>query len=73
MGIMGINTIDVFIQSNSIFTETFFTYRKISPGLIDILKHIFGDLHLEGAYIRGRLIFRGNLVLVFAYSRLKNL
>ena len=44
------------------------TYRKISnisPGLIDIFKHIFGGLCFGG------LIFRGHFVLVSAYQDFK--
>ena len=45
---------------------------NISPGLIDIFKHILGSLYSQGL-IFGGLIFGGHFVLVFAYSKLWNL
>ena len=51
----------------SIWSFILYEYLKILniiPGLIDIYKHIFGGLFLEG------LTFRGHFVLVSAYLRL---
>ena len=48
-------------------------YRKIpniSPGLIEVRKHIFGGLY-SGGHIFGGLVFGGHFVLVSEYEDLK--
>ena len=46
---------------------------NISPGLIDIFKHILGGLYLGGAYMRGGLTLGGHSVLVSVYQNFKSI
>ena len=52
---------------------SFLTYRKtpnISPGLIDIRKHVWGA-YIRGGLYSGGLIFGGHFVLVSEYQDFK--